>query len=69
MKGCSYPCIKISNRVKKGMIVLFTKPAEGYVLVDDVLPFSYFSKMWAEDHFEIYNGTIELTNEGIIHRE
>jgi len=56
----SYPCLKIH---KTGCVVLFTQVNVGVVVKEGTLDhLGKFSDSFAEAYFNIFNGTIELSN-------
>ena len=60
VKG-QYPCIKAT---KGGRIVLFTAPTIGYELRNREKSTSFhWSNCWVEEDFQLYTGTVELSNE------
>ena len=59
----TYPCLKKSVGFER--IVLFVGLKTGYELIaglDRETDFHY-SESWAEEGFELYTGTVELSNE------
>jgi len=55
-----YPWI---GKSKGGIIVLFTDIDEGVVLGGDMIRFGECSKIWNEEAFETFDGTIELISQ------
>ncbi len=57
-----YPCLKRSELER---IVLFIAPRTGYELVGGETPYGFFcySDDWREDVYELYEGTVELSND------
>ena len=56
-----YPCLK--KAVNLGRIVLFTAPKTGFELDGGGLQTNFHhSESWAEESFQLYPGTVELSN-------
>ena len=56
-----YPCLKKSQN---GRIVLFTDRGRGFELEGGRMTTDFhFSITWIEEDFELYTGTVELSNE------
>ena len=60
----SYPCLKEANSKNGKIVVLFIEPNKGTIIWSDreYQPVGEFSEAWAEDYFNTFNGTIELSN-------
>ena len=58
-----YPCLMISN--DNQIVVLFDRRGSGYVVYSErqTQPFGYYSNSWVMPSFELFKGTIELTND------
>jgi len=62
-KESEYPCLKI---YKDGLVVLFTGWRKGYVLKSintESYSIGYYSDSWYEEGFNLYSGTLEISNE------
>lgn len=68
-KKSKYPCLKESFESEGGrMVVLFDRPKQGMVVYSTWScgnPVGNYSWFWDESKFQLFEGKIELSNDGI----